>query len=403
MTEARAASLKAAGAVASVAPTATLPAQSLKIFHILRAPLGGLFRHVLDVAHGQIERGHRVGLVVDSTTGGGRADAALEALKPNLALGLMRVAIARELGTSDIAGLRAVSHHIKGANPDVLHGHGAKGAALARLASGAPNAIRVYTPHGGSLVYRPGTLAGGFYRSLEWLLRWRTDLFLFESSYAAQLFRTEIGRPPAIVRVVRNGISESEFNPVVNNADATDLVCLGELRPVKAFDILIKALAVLKRKGRRVTLTIAGEGPQEDELKFLTETLDVGERVRFVGYQKARDAFAMGRILVIPSRAESLPYVALEAAAADLPVIASRVGGMPEIFGAQSGCLVAPENVDALASAIAAALDCPDELKRVTGLVRQRINNEFSVTAMVDNGIAAYREAITLRKLAQFA
>src|SRR5262249_44864189 len=59
---------------------------------------------------------------------------------------------------------------------------------------------RVYTPHGGSLVYRPGTFMGGFYRSLEWLLKWRTDLFLFESGYAASLFRAEMGRPPAMVR-----------------------------------------------------------------------------------------------------------------------------------------------------------------------------------------------------------
>ncbi|MGB7252958.1 MAG: glycosyltransferase family 1 protein, partial [Xanthobacteraceae bacterium] len=59
--------------------------------HLLRAPLGGLFRHVVDVARGQIERGHRVGLVVDSTTGGARADAVLAELAPQLALGVQRV------------------------------------------------------------------------------------------------------------------------------------------------------------------------------------------------------------------------------------------------------------------------------------------------------------------------
>ena len=91
----------------------------------------------------------------------------------------------------------------------MLHGHGAKGAALARLTLSAPQAIRVYTPHGGSLVYRPGTIAGGFYRTLEWLLKWRTDLFLFESSYIAALFRAEIGHPPGIVRVVHNGVGEA--------------------------------------------------------------------------------------------------------------------------------------------------------------------------------------------------
>ena len=84
-----------------------------------------------------------------------------------------------------------------GLAPDVLHGHGAKGAALARLTPAAPNAIRAYTPHGGSLVYCPGTLSGGFYRSIERMLNPRTDLFLFESSYIAELYRTVIAPPHA--------------------------------------------------------------------------------------------------------------------------------------------------------------------------------------------------------------
>ena len=232
------------------APRAVAPqpgsAASLNIMHILRAPVGGLFRHVLDIARGQAERGHRVGLIVDCTTGGARADAALAELEPLLALGLKRVAIARELGPSDVAALRAIAGHVRRAAPDVLHGHGAKGAALARLAATASGAIRVYTPHGGSLVYRPGTIGGSFYRSLEWLLKWRTDLFLFESHYVAGLFRAQIGRTPALARVVHNGVAGSEFAPVTPAADATDLVGLGELRPVKAFDVLIAALATLQ-------------------------------------------------------------------------------------------------------------------------------------------------------------
>ena len=339
-----AASMKAATAgfadVATDVETAgvvrALPS-SLKILHLLRAPLGGLFRHVVDVAQGQAERGHRVGLIVDSMTGGARADAALAALAPHLALGLQRVAIARELGPSDISALRLVSHRIRRADPDVLHGHGAKGAALARLTWSAPNAIRVYTPHGGSLVYRPGTLGGTFYRTLEWLLKWRTDLFLFESTYIAGQFRAELGRPPGMVRVVRNGVGETEFAPIVPRPDATDIISLGELRPVKGFDVLIEALSILKASGRRVTATIAGEGPLGPELKALAERLGIAHQVRFAGHRPAHEAFAMGHMLVIPSRAESLPYVVLEAVAAGLPIISTRVGGIPEIFGPQGG------------------------------------------------------------------
>ena len=115
--------------------------------------------------------------------------------------------------------------------------------------------------------------------------------------------------------------------------DATDLVCIGELRPVKAIDILIEALAILKQSGWPVTATIVGEGPDDEKLKAQARQCGLVDEVRFVGYQPARVAFAMGRMLVIPSRAESLPYVVLEAAAAGVPIIATDVGGVPEIFG----------------------------------------------------------------------
>ncbi len=395
------ASMQAAAAPALSAAAAEMPltasAPSLKILHILRAPLGGLFRHVVDVAGGQSVRGHRVGLIVDSTTGGARADAALAELLPHLALGLQRVAIARELGPSDLFALRVISRRIGLLAPDVLHGHGAKGAALARLAPSAANAIRVYTPHGGSLVYSPGTLRGGFYRKLEWLLRWRTDLFLFESAYVAELFRAEIGRPRAMVRIVRNGVGETEFAPVKVRDDATDIVCVGELRPVKGIDVLIAALALLNRSGRRVSATIAGEGPQD--LAAQARRLGVADQIRFVGHQPAHEAFAMGRMLVLPSRAESLPYVVLEAAAASVPIIATRVGGIPEIFGPQAEHLIAPDNVDALVDAIGAALDGPAQVDRVAQLVKSRVHRVFSSTAMVDGGIAAYREALAMRRL----
>src|ERR1700677_52393 len=171
----------AMGAAAFAPQQAAFAPTSLKILHILRAPLGRLIRHVVVVAQRQIERCHRVGLIVDSMTGGERAETILAELAPRLALGIERVPITRELGRHDIYALWRISRRIKAIAPDVLHGHGAKGAALARLTPSAPHAIRAYTPHGGSLVYCPGTLSGGFYRSIERILNPRTDLFLFES------------------------------------------------------------------------------------------------------------------------------------------------------------------------------------------------------------------------------
>jgi glycosyltransferase involved in cell wall biosynthesis len=370
---------------------------------VLRAPLGGLFRHVTDLVRGQAARGHHVGLIVDSKTGGPRAETVLHELSPCLALGYQRLAIPRELSLRDFFALRHLMKRIEAMAPDVLHGHGSKGAALVRLAPNVGHAVRTYTPHGGSLVYSPGTAAGGFYRLLERVLNARTDLFLFESAYAADLFRSKIGRPRAMVRVVRNGVSAAEFEPVIVNPDATDFVCIGELRPVKAVDVLIEALAILKASGRPATATIVGEGPEEARLKTLTRERGLADEVRFVGFQPARTAFAMGRMLAIPSRAESLPYVVLEAAAAGLPIVATEVGGVPEIFGEYAGQLIPPDNVTALVNAIGQSLDDPGQANIVAQKIRARVRGEFSVDTMVDGGLAAYREALLLRKLSRFA
>ena len=375
---------------------------SLKIVHILRAPLGGLFRHVLDVAQGQAARGHRVGLIVDSTTGGARADAILAQLAPRMALNIARVPISRQLCFGDIGALQFVAQRIASVEPDVVHGHGAKGAALARLAPRGETTVRVYTPHGGSLVYAPGTAVGGFYRVIERLLNARTDLFLFESEYIAQMFRDKIGAPHGLVRVVRNGVGDADLAPISTQPDATDIVCVGELRSVKAIDVLIEALAMLNHCGRRFTATIAGEGPQRDELVALTRRFGVDDQIRFVGFRPAREAFAMGRLLVVCSRAESLPYIVLEAAAAAMPIVATRVGGIGEIFGPETRHLIPADDVTALAQAILGALDDPAQLHTLAQALNGRVRDEFTVDKMVDRGLTAYREALAQRQLAHF-
>ena len=111
----------------------------------------------------------------------------------------------------------------------------------------------------------------------------------------------------------------------------------------------------------------------------------------------------MGRMLVIPSRAESLPYIVLEAAAAGIPIIATEVGGVPEIFGPHATHLIAPDDRGALVAAIRKALFDPGETCRVAREVKARVRAEFSLASMVEGGLAAYQEALSLRKLAKFA
>jgi glycosyltransferase involved in cell wall biosynthesis len=372
------------------------PGRPLKILHVLRSPVGGLFRHVVDLARGQAARGHQVGIVADASTGGARADAAFAALSASLALGLTRVPMSRHIGASDLAAQRHTTQRARETAANVVHGHGAKGGAYARLT--APrNAIRVYTPHGGSLHYGRTSPVGFMYLTLEQVLMARTELFLFESRYGRDAFTAKIGTPRALVRVVHNGVTADEFSAVAPAADATDIVFIGELRVLKGVDVLLDALAQLNTAGRAVSATIVGAGPDEAQFRAQAERLGLGNAVRFPGAMPARAAFALGRLMVAPSRAESLPYIVLECAAAALPLITTNVGGIPEVFGPQSGRLVPPGDAAALAAAIRTALDEPAALRNQTLTLQARVRDEFSADVMTDGVLAAYAEALGAR------
>ena len=184
---------------------AAAPDQPLRILHAVRAPVGGIFRHILDVANGQADRGHHVGIIADSMTGGERAEAALAAIAPRLKLGVHRLAIRREPVPIDAVVWAHFMRLIRKLKPDVLHGHGAKAGAFIRLKGRSGKTIRVYTPHGGSLHYPLNTLKGAIYSRLERALMNRTDLFLFESAFARDTYQRTIGKPagPRALRVQR--------------------------------------------------------------------------------------------------------------------------------------------------------------------------------------------------------
>lgn len=372
---------------------ATSTDQPLRILHTVRAPVGGIIRHILDIANGQAERGHEVGIVADSLTGGERADTALAEIAPRMRLGVYRLPVHREPHPTDVVFWARFSRLIRRLNPQVLHGHGAKAGVFVRLASRTANNIRVYTPHGGSLHYSPDTLAGAFYSRLERALMNRTELFLFESAFARDTYQRVIGAPSGLVRCVFNGVTAGEFDPVALADDATDLVYVGEFRHIKGADLLVDAVAKLRADGRAITLTLAGDGEETASLKAQIERLKLGDAVRFIGHVKARYGFSKGRLLVVPSRGDSMPYVVIEAAAAGIPMIAANVGGIPEIFASHTDALFKPSDVDAMANAIAAVVDDRDAMLARARLLRERIFLHFSQKSMVEGIISGYREA----------
>ncbi|WJR81445.1 glycosyltransferase family 4 protein [Bradyrhizobium sp. NP1] len=373
------------------------PDQPLRILHAVRAPVGGIFRHVLDIAGGQAERGHQVGIVADSLTGGERAQAALEEIAPRMKLGVHRLAIHREPWPTDVLVWLRFQRLIRRLRPDVLHGHGAKAGAFIRLRGASKDTIRVYTPHGGSLHYPPNTVKGQIYSRLERTLINNTDLFLFESVFARDTLLRTIGTPNGLVRCVFNGVTANEFDPITPAQDATDVVYVGEFRHIKGTDLLIDAVARLHADGKPVTLTLAGDGEETEALKAQVARLGLAEAVRFIGHVKPRHGFSKGRLLVVPSRGDSMPYVVIEAGAAGVPMVAAKIGGIPEIFGTQTEALFAPGIAGAMADAIEIAMENPEAARERARSLRERIFLHFSQKAMVEGVLAAYREAFAQR------
>ena len=372
--------------------------QPLRILHATRAPVGGIIRHILDLANGQAEQGHHVGIIADSLTGGERAAQALAEIAPRMKLGVYRIAIRREPSLLDFVTWMQFTNMVRRLKPDVLHGHGAKAGAFLRMRGASKNSIRVYTPHGGSLHYPLSTIKGQLYSRIERLLMNNTELFLFESNFARDAYQRMIGTPASLVRTVFNGVTSGEFDPVVRADDATDVAYVGEFRRIKGTDLLIDAVARLRADGKNVTLTLGGDGEEMDNLKAQVARLNLGEAVRFLGHVKARYGFSKGRLLVVPSRGDSMPYVVIEAAAAGIPMVAANVGGIPEIFGPEhADALFAPNIVGAMADAIEGALDDPEATAARARSLRERIFQHFSQKAMVEGVLAGYRDAFANR------
>ncbi len=339
-----------------------MPTQpSLRIVHCFRSPVGGLFRHVRDLVDAQVANGHQVGIVCDSSTGGEYEDRLFDAVTPKLALGLARVEMQRHIGVGDAVAAWRTFQALKALKPDVLHGHGAKGGVYARLfgtfmRGPQGKTARLYSAHGGSLHYDTNLMAGKIFFATERLLERLTDRIMFVADYERSTYQNKIGTIKAPFEIVYNGLQVSEFEPVINVPETADFLYIGMMRDLKGPDIFLDALAGAEQKtGRKLTAVMVGAG--DDLPKYISQAQRLGfsNRVTFHNPMPARKAFALARTVVVPSRAEAMPYIVLETLAAGKPVIATNVGGIPEIFGKDNSGIREP-NVDAIQTAMVGAL-----------------------------------------------
>jgi glycosyltransferase involved in cell wall biosynthesis len=196
------------------------------------------------------------------------------------------------------------------------------------------------------------------------------------------------------IRVIPNGLEPHWFmHPASPQAwaDPRYVLYAGRLDPVKGLDILLHAWKRIHTPARQVELWLAGAGAEEERLRALALSLGVADHVRFVGQvtrQELPALFSSAALVVLPSRYEGLPLVALEAGACGAVCIGTRVGGIPEVIcDGITGFVVSPESPVALAEALERGLRLTSEVRRRMGTAaRLRISRQFTQA----QSVAAY-------------
>lgn len=159
------------------------------------------------------------------------------------------------------------------------------------------------------------------------------------------------------------------------------LLCLGRFVRDKGFDLAIAAFASIAEAIPAARLVLAGDGPERRALEAQAAALRLGERVQFVGWADANQVaglLAATSVLLMPSRREGLPLVAIQAAQMGVPVVGTAVGGLPEVVvHGETGLIVAPENSEALSTSIASLLGDRAAMQRMGSAARRRADEIF--------------------------
>ncbi len=362
----------------------------MRILHVFRSPVGGLFRHVRDLARGQSELGHEVGIYCDSSSGGENATQQLNLTGPFCKLGVHREEMSKLPGLGDFSCTFQTLKLARSLNVDVIHGHGAKGGLYARAAGKIGGLRAFYTPHGGSLHFDWEKFPGPVFLGTEWLLRKTNAAMIFVCAYEKQLFQSKIGLGRCRSTVVHNGLWDEEFQQRPLAANAKDLLFVGEMRKLKGVDVLLRAIAQLKPV-RLVTCCLVGEGPDLAAFELLAEELGLKGQVVFVGRKTMNQALELGRIFVLPSRNESFPYVMLEAMAARKPLIGSDIGGIAEVVPKAQLCQ--PDDPTTLASLILSSLNAVEKSQKNADFLASELQLKFGAKGMAEKITAFYQSS----------
>jgi L-malate glycosyltransferase len=278
---------------------------------------------------------------------------------PTLRVRRRRLPVPKHALALSVAGARAALRRLRarGFVPEIVHAHVFAAGAVARLAAGRGVPLVVSEHYSG--------IARGQVRGFELhraRFAYRAADLVAPVSGVLERAVTALA-PHARIRVIPNAVDLDRFHPPAPgerpDGPPWRLLLVGALTPVKGIPTALAALAELARERPDVVLEIAGDGPLRAECEALAAGLGVAGRVRFLG-RLERDAVAArmraSHVLVSASEWENLPGNQLEALASGLPVVATRVGGVPELIDERAGALVSAGDPAALAAALADVL-----------------------------------------------
>ena len=289
-----------------------------------------------------------------------------------------------------------IAREVRRRNVEVLHSHG-WGVFLETVAAAWLTGARtVHTVHGPYLKYGRGLsqrLRARLRRSVERLAARRVAVIACVSASLRE-FVTHQMRLPTKVSVIHNGIPDYVVpSPPLPAEDARCLVSVGRHASVKAYDVLLRAFALVSHRRPRLRLTLVGDGPERQNLERLAERLCVGSVVDFVGFRDdVPELLAKQDLFVLASRHEGISIAILEAMRAGLPVVSTRVGGVPDtVVDGVTGVLVPPDDAPRLAQAIDSLLECPCSLRAIGAAGRAVQQRSFSLARMSQMYLQLYQ------------
>ncbi len=366
----------------------------MKVAFVLGTSTGGTGRHVLMLAAGCAARG-----VPSEVFGAAQTDRDFD-FSAVAGVGFTAVDIAdRPRLLRDLGAIRRLRRLVRAWRPDVVHAHGLRAGALAAIAAAfvrpsvydAGPAL-IVTVHNAPAA---GGLTGAIYRVLELIVARRADSVLCVSADLEQRMRTagarRVGHAPVPAYPVP---PEPPRMPAVTDAgpDRAVVLTVGRLAAQKDFGTLLEAASRWRDITPEPALVIVGEGPLEARLKSQAAALHLD--ARFAGQRDDVPALlAAAAVFVLPSVWEGQPLILQEALRAGVPVVATRVGGTPELTGEDAALLVPPGDPDRLAGAVRAVLTDPALAARMRKAALDRARALPSPDDAVASALAEYARA----------